>query len=105
MLTYMAIWLDHHRVPRNALGGIAEVTLDLVLMVKQLWGSCHCARGAIASSGTFQTNVPQNEVSKVEFFEGKLKMAFVRVVKVIAVNQVAFDSFIIRTEVFNMFQV
>ena len=39
------------------------------------------------------------------FFEGKLKLAFVRVVKVIAVNQVAFDSFIVRAEGFNAFQI
>jgi hypothetical protein len=37
--------------------------------------------------------------------DGKLKSAFVRVVKVIAMNQVAFNSFIIRAEVFNMFQI
>lgn len=39
------------------------------------------------------------------FFDGKLKLAFVRVVKAIAVNQVAFESFIFRAEVFNMFQI
>ena len=62
------------------------MTLDLfsVLMVKQLWGSCQSGEW-VHSKPMFRRTRPEGSI----FFEGKLKLAFVRVENLI--TEVAFD--------------
>jgi hypothetical protein len=51
--------------------------------------------------GTFQTNVPQNDGSRVDFFQVQIETG----VRTCRRSYVVSDLFIIRAEIFNTFQI